>query len=292
VVCRCGRRYSLARAGELGAIPSARFEKAMAYARAEGIDLASAYSVLLGLMKREAVGQIEGPPAGVEFPYDAAFHPAVVEGLLTMRQAVERGDRVAYASRISQRHDLPMRLAFHVADNRMSLRDALQEAAQLREAPDVRILLGGAVRRRGLQPLLWVLLAASTVLLVRVWPATMSLAPRQVDHVQVGRAEVLIDGKNRVVQVLGPDPVSVLTAYCQKSGSTGGPLEALDVLPSPLNPARERVGLLRDPARPDETQMIAILADQRAGRWTAGDGRTPLEPTPAAAPAQAAWQGR
>ncbi len=121
-------------------------------------------------------------------------------------------------------------------------------------------------------------------------PAPESAGGAQA-RVMVGAAEVITDSNGRVTQVLGPDPRSVLVAYC-RTGRLQGRFEALDVAPSPLDPKGTRVGLLRDPHEGTPTLAITILADLEANRWVAGDGRTPLEPLPAPDGAEAALRRR
>jgi len=65
------------------------------------------------------------------------FAAAVLDGCLSPQQALERGDRRALAMRLSLRHRLPMDLALRVADNRVTVHQALQQKAaqEAREPP-------------------------------------------------------------------------------------------------------------------------------------------------------------
>ena len=49
------------------------------------------------------------------------------------------------------------------------------------------------------------------------------------------------------------------------------------MVPSSL-PGVERLGLLRDPERPDALFAIAIREDRERQRWYAGDGQKELRP--------------
>jgi hypothetical protein len=166
----CGREHSLSAAVELGRTPHARFKRALSYSQEHQTDLASAYSVLLGIMAPEEAARLtsselaedwlnaerlsgeglSGDPPPDERPpderppderppderpprerttapsYDPGFGKAISEGCLTVRQAVERGDRVRLASNIARKHKLSMHAAFDVADNRCTVRAALQ----------------------------------------------------------------------------------------------------------------------------------------------------------------------
>ncbi len=140
---RCGRAYDLSAAAKLGSTPQERYQRALGYAEANGLDLASAYSVLLGIMPLEmgqAIHESEATaasepaaasdstivPTPTACPYDLAFQQAVNQGHLTVRQAMERGDRVVFASKLVQKRGLKMSQAFMVADNRLTIRAALQ----------------------------------------------------------------------------------------------------------------------------------------------------------------------
>ncbi len=162
--CTCGRKHSLARVGELGSTPDERYHRALEQSKSLGIDLASAYSVLLGIIPREKAlstrdqsegsdpgaakryspsvpteGPLEylpqrsepvearGVPALGEAMYDPGFGSAVAAGFLTVEQAVMRGDRVFWALRIAQKHGLSMGVAFMIADNKVRLDEALRE---------------------------------------------------------------------------------------------------------------------------------------------------------------------
>jgi hypothetical protein len=114
---------------------------AQRFAQAHQIDLPSAYSVLLGIATVDQIrsgdpvptapargvqaGAAESPGGSRKPTYDAGFRQAVAEGRLTVQQAIERGNRNVYASRLAKRHKLPMRLAYEVADNKLTLREAV-----------------------------------------------------------------------------------------------------------------------------------------------------------------------
>ena len=141
---RCGRVYALADKHHNG---QQRYTAAMACSESNQLDLPTAYSVLFGVMTLEQAkefrdGREAKAAAGrrgnarpraasatdapaVELAFDPAFEPAVEQGHLTPKQAIERGDRQAFAARLATRHDLPLELAYEVADNRITVREAL-----------------------------------------------------------------------------------------------------------------------------------------------------------------------
>jgi hypothetical protein len=135
---------------------------------------------------------------------------------------------------------------------------------------------GAARRARAswvtLAPLL-LLLGAGLAILALVSGGS-GAARREPRTVAVGAAEVLRDGDGRVFRISAPDPRSVLTAYC-RTARAGGRFEPVDLVPAPVDPARTRIGLLRDSAEPDVVLAISIEAD--TDHWGAGDGRTAIE---------------
>jgi hypothetical protein len=58
--------------------------------------------------------------------YDRAFELAVAEGYLTVQEAWARGSRDAYIARLQRRYELTLDLAQKVADNHLSLMEALE----------------------------------------------------------------------------------------------------------------------------------------------------------------------
>ncbi|MDH3628164.1 MAG: hypothetical protein OES25_10990 [Acidobacteriota bacterium] len=165
VECKsCGLDYNLFNVGELGVEETEQYERAQQFAEFNGIDLPSAYSVLLGVMELDdakehrrqiagavpdapaessdvaeevtnaidaAMAVVEEPPTITETPthsdpknYDSDFEPAVMNGDLTVEQAKARGSRVALVHRLARRHSLTRELAGDVADNRLSLAEA------------------------------------------------------------------------------------------------------------------------------------------------------------------------
>ena len=121
----CGRYSSLERAMKLGATPQERFKKAFRFARAHRVDLSSAYSILLGIIPVS-----KALPIPQTYDYDPSFKDAVDRGFLTSHQASLRGDRVLYASTLALNHDMDMKTAFLITDNRMQFADAIEGAKE------------------------------------------------------------------------------------------------------------------------------------------------------------------
>ena len=245
-----------------------------------------------------------------EVGYDPGFADAVRDGTLTQRQALERGDRRALALRLSQRHRLSMDLALRVADNRLTVHQALQRKAsnEAKEPPrpqtsvshgvwnfmvysvGAMILIGLGVHiydvwgeylaRRGLAALALPEAAAASRHAGPAPPGSQAAAavPAPPPALTVPRT----DSAGQLVEVVGPDPRSVLIAFCS-TGRQSGRREPVEIDPTAPPDASARWGLFRNLEQPSmPVRAILIRKDPRTGRWGAGDGRSPImtEPPP------------
>jgi hypothetical protein len=276
----CARHTSLDGAGKLGATPAERYQKALDFSKEHRIDLASAYSVLLGIFPLEKALAI--PP---DDSYDPGFRDAVAEGYLNVQQAVERGDRVLYASTLALRHGLPMRLAFLVADNRMRLSQALKQKSAAAAAQ------AGAPAAEGSPRSAWTLatltLLAAVAGALAIWgtqrtpvgdakPGTTGARTLR-DVAEAGKpqgvrpwTETFRDSADRLTGVTGPDPRKVLDKYCELAPKTS-PREFVKLVPS----GGDKVGVFRQ----DGTLLaIDIRKDPVTESWVAGNGLSPIEP--------------
>lgn len=293
LTCRkCGQTYSLKIRSSLLGGRRRLSARARRIAKQHGLDLPGAYSVLLGIAQPGEMRELGDPgstpcrtarspahePPGRAIQYDEAFQSAVDAGSLTPRQAAERGDRAAFAGILASRHRLSMDVAYHVADNQLSLLEAIRQRA--RTETELRLELRS--RRIRSAALMAALVAVALFGWVTRDPGVKFVHGEDSEEV-LGGAEIRTDPGGRVLQVLGPDPRSVLRAYCAASGRSGR-LEPLNVVPSSLpGKGRARVGLLRDPYRPDDLLSITIREELESGHWLAGDGEDPLVAGPAPA---------
>ncbi|HXU13075.1 MAG TPA: hypothetical protein VN898_14060, partial [Candidatus Binatia bacterium] len=79
----------------------------------------------------------------------------------------------------------------------------------------------------------------------------------------------------------GPDPRSVLVAFC-RSGRQSGQREPIEISPTVPPDAASRWGMFRSlGALYTPVRAILIRRDARTGRWSAGDGRSPITTVPA-----------
>lgn len=286
----CGRHASLDRAKDLGSTPDERYHRARDFAREKKIDLASAYSILLGILP-----MAKALPIPTEEHYDKGFNESIDDGFMTVQQAVERRDRVLYASTLAQKHGLSMGLAFLVTDNRMHLADALAQQAgdaspAVEKSQSTRTLwniveVGVAV----------VIVAVAMLMIFRPSPASPELARASAATAPISRAArpdrqgsqqppsklpeavvVKTDLQGRVVEVSGPDPKTVLVGLCAQS-EFSRTLTPIALAPAVPPSAGDRMGLLRDMNDLSVARYVAIHRDLRTGRWFTGDGLNPLE---------------
>ncbi len=246
-----------------------------------------------------------------EVSYDPGFAAAVREGCLTPQQAVERGDHRALALRLSQRHRLSMELALKVAENRVTVHQALQQKAALeaKEPPRPQTSVSHGVWNFMIFSVGAMILAGLGVHVYRVWgdylgqrgmamleptPAAASTrahltAPAEASSVPAPPPPMTVpktDSTGQVVEVVGPDPRSVLISFCS-TGRQSGRREAIEIAPTSPPDASARWGVFRSLDNPSlAPRAILIRKDQRSGRWSTGDGRTPImtEAPPAPSP--------
>jgi hypothetical protein len=89
-------------------------------------------------------------------------------------------------------------------------------------------------------------------------------------------SEIQWDANGRIVQVAGPDPVTVLKSFCL--ASIDDSFQPVRVIATALRPGR--LGIMRRSGE-DALVAIRIREDLAAGKWVAGDGVHPLELLPA-----------
>lgn len=278
----CGQQYELKLSGS-------KAERLLADARRialeHQIDLPGAYSVLVGVMDLDQVRALQDParsvapaPAadaggGRKLRYDPAFHEAVEAGFLTPQQAFERGKREALAVSLSAKHHLPLERARAVADNRIALLSAIRERKAGPSAPVDLVVPARSSRALASGMLAVALLGVLAALLFSVFvakPNSGSTARRPK-----GEVRIQTNTEGLIVRIEGPDPASVLDAYCE-SGESQRELECLRLMPSARNEPGIKLGIIRDRSAPEHQLAIYISKDRSGRRWTAGNGRSPL----------------
>jgi hypothetical protein len=249
--------------------------------------------------------------AETDTAFDPAFSEAVRDGCLTAQQALERGDRRALALRLSQRHRLSMELALRVADNRVTVHQALQQKAvrEAKEPPRPQTSVSHGVWNFMVFSVGAMILVGLGVHVYHVWgeylagrglaalePAPAAAATRAHIPASVDTPPPPLppppmtvpktDTTGQLVEVVGPDPRSVLVSFCI-TGRQSGRREAVEIAATVPPDASARWGVFRNLDNPEiPLRAILIRKDPRTGRWSVGDGRTPImtQPPPAPSP--------
>ena len=269
---RCGASLALGRACELGASGRERVERAESFASEEGIDLASAYSVLLGLLELEkartlAAVQVPPPEPPRAARRSSAPGPGPASGGAPRKRSAgrerPRGDRVPRAKQGARSPD------------EKGL--ALDWAAILeRPAP------APPSKRTVYLPLIVVIVAAlllfaaievkrSTVALGKeplVAPPSTRSRRGSMTPAAATRAEIERDPNGRPVRVTAGTPGEVLRAFCSAEPER---------LRMPVEVRPSTLGLTGVFHEDGNAYAIEIREDAGSGRWYSGDARTPLE---------------
>ena len=343
VKCRgCGRGFTVRSSPNLSPDPREQHETALALAEGNGLDLPTAYSVLLGVTTLEVAltvrdrgvaaaeehaaaehaAESKKPAAAASAPaksassaappmpeptveFDPAFRESVVQGYLSVQQAIERGNRDKYAKRLVERHGLSQDLAYLVADNRTSLSMALRKDRE--EVAEVLRPIRRAVWKKALVAILGGAAAVAVTVygfhlmskidegdrqiealtqavaakteLVQAEQKERAEAERPQGSVPPRRVRLKNDAEGRVTEIEGPDPSSVLAAYCAhlEPPERYSVLELIDPVP-PF--AGTKLGVFVDKQEMGRRFAIRIRRSIQGRRWVAGDGETPIEAKP------------
>lgn len=267
----CGLRYSLDGASRLGATPSERARRAHEYSLQEGIDLASAYSVLIGIMPRDRAPSITRAPAGERSEVGGRQSPN------------SRRDRVATASTLAHEYDGGLNTASRMADAKLAA--AGPPGGRTVAPPSVpQEAVGAAGSSSRFFPVF--LLVTLPLLGISLWlsvgmpgvprgtggtPTAASPAGTVPQNAAITVAtQTRTDPSGRLAAVTGAEPIAVLNAFCEATGGRG-PRKPVDVLPA----GEGWTGYYREDGA---LYAITIRKDFRAGRWTTGNG---VDPVPA-----------
>jgi hypothetical protein len=237
----------------------------------------------------------------LQLEFDPAFAPAIESRHLTVEQAVARGEREVYAMGLVRRHRISKERACLVADNKMTIRSAIREAeqARVREAEATK---RQSPARSGSGSGLWRLGAVAFLVLgvtavgwftwkQRIQPsrgtAREVFVPAQrretpsidskpaappVERIGSDATEIRTDAHGRVIEVVGPDPMSVLVAFCELSEELT-PLEITSTMPAVRD---ARLGLFLDQTAAGGPSAIRIRKNAQTRRWAAESGGGPV----------------
>ncbi len=242
--------------------------------------------------------RVEAPdtPATKQAEYDRDLEPAVREGLLTVQEAIRRGNRRAYAEHLARRFRLSEDLALRVTDNRARLTDALRATGRIPGHPEPR---GGIDAPRRLQALTLVfgLLALSGLFGLSEWQRQREMG-RRLEALQMSASQELVprtdsadavaphgsrtsierDDWGRITKVSAGHPADVLSALCE--ATPFGACGMMEIQPTePPFPGR-RVGRFSVRHATEQTEALTIRRDRETGRWVAGTGLRPIVSVP------------
>lgn len=249
-----------------------------------------------------------GERSGSSLPvveYDPAFADAVARGYLSMQQAIERGSRKGYAQKLTERHGLTPSLALLVADNKISLTAALRKDRQ--EVAEILRPVKVAVWKKALVAVVCgLILVGIGIYGIHVWSGLAEeqreveqlaktatekaeisreadaekFEGRRPEEVPKRRVRIRRDPQGRLLEIEGPDPSSVLLAYCanQEPSDRYKPVELTTTVP-PL--PGTKLGIIRDELDFENRYAIYIRKSLDNRHWIAGDGRQPLVATTA-----------
>ena len=272
----CSQEYDLSSALQRVDIEDLH-QDALVFAENRDIDIQAARSVLLGIMSLdEASDGCESsfrpsePPTGASAPvqFDSAFKEAVEAGHLTPAQAKQRGARQVYAERIAARHALRMGQALAVADNRISLLEAVRA-----RKPKARIEVKPDRPGKSVAPVAIALAAMLAVVgffaLTRALENAGNSESRPASaRTELTAVEVRVDLQGELTEVSGQNPASVLAAYCESM--TLGELVPVGLVASDDG----WTGLYQK----DETLFaLTIRRDPRRDLWVVGDAVEPIQ---------------
>ena len=237
--------------------------------------------------------------------WDLAFAEAVAHGYLSVQQAIERGDRDRFVKRLVDRHGISESLALMVADNKTSLTMALrkdrEEVAEILRPMQVAVwkkalgaaIAGLAVVAVGIYGInVWSGIEADTRK-VEEWAETVSSKAEKERKAEIEaqakepkrtvpqrRVRILRDEEGRMLEIEGPDPSSILLAYCVNQEPDGRyrPLEL--TVPDPPFPGH-KLGVFTDEADLGKRYAITIRRTIQGRRWIASGGEQPIRATDA-----------
>lgn len=306
----CGHEHDLSRSNKLGETVKEQYEIANEFATRNGVDLPTAYSILLGLMsmqeardadaaQKETQRKKADPPQAFE-PSADSLTQAEDSLTQTMDAAARAVDATAPAiykpAPATQRRVSPPRrrktppheeqtVTIHVE------RDMAEERRQLTWSQLALLIvlaaltLGFSGRHayrtwRGLVEegrVAQEITTASAEAFKNAEEKVLAEARKSASgQPHALRATVRRDDEGLVTQVSGSNPMTVLEAYC-KAASGPYEREPLELAQATPPGPDQRYGIFRDFSRLESNRAIRIIQDRETQRWVVGDGRTPIQ---------------
>jgi hypothetical protein len=228
------------------------------------------------------------------YDLDPGFRAAVDEGRLSIEEAVRRGNRTVYAAELRRRHQLSEAAALDVSDNRITLSQALrqlEEQAAVAAAAEPYVPPTASTGQK-----VALMTLAATVVTVIAWntwstshgaipppappravaPSTVEApaaieAPQRVEQRLLAATKVRTAPDGTPFEISGPDPRSVLLAYCQAMAPERK-LEPLGITQTDSRSRNVRLGNFRDLHALQQDFSIRIRKDWKTRRWVTGAG--------------------
>lgn len=307
----CGHEHDVSRSAELGETGKEQYTNANEFSRRNGVDLPTAYSILLGLMTLQEVRdedaaqrekQREANAPAVETPVsdDPVFPPEepgsqddlaleIPESLLGELEAQDESSFPVAKPEPRKRRSRPAapgrRSNVTIQVERESAPRRSLTWGQLALVSVLAILTIGFSGRYAFQK--WRGMVeegrAAKAISVAAAKAQASADEKVLEETRSTQPTVPAalqpkierDANGRVLYVIGPNPLTVLEAYCEVTSGTykREPLELAQA--TPPDPG-ERFGIFRDFARLEYNHAIRISLDNETNRWIAGNGRGPV----------------
>jgi hypothetical protein len=232
------------------------------------------------------VGRVGTPGVG-QPRYDRNFEEVVREGILSVPEAIRRGNRQAYAEHLRQRYRLTDELALRITDNRVRLTEVLRATGRIPGHPKPR----GGINAPVLLQMLALIFGLGTLaglFGLHQWQRQHEMG-RRLESLQVSAPRIMVpqaqplptpplevprvsierDERGRITRVSAGHPADVLAALCNE---TTGSCQSMEILQNePPFPGR-RLGRFAVTHSVAQSASIPIRRDRRSGRWVAGTG--------------------
>jgi len=304
----CGHEHDLSHSKELGETGKEQYEIASAFATRNGVELPTAYSILLGLMtlqeardadteQKESQRKNAAPDAAFEPAADASapatYTPPVVDtpAPATRTPAPAARPRPRAARRGKTPPTKEQTVTIHVERDMAEERRHVTWGQLVLLVVLASLTLGFSGRHayRTWQHMVeqgriaQQNTAASAEAVKSAEQKTLAEARKNRSGVPGAlRATVLRDGDGRITQVTGPNPMTVLEDYCKAAAGTYE-LEPLELAQAAPPSPDQRFGIFRDFSHLERNRAIRIRQDRDTQHWVVGDGQTPIQPRDAPA---------
>jgi hypothetical protein len=267
----CGRTYEIQDPSRLGSSPTEHYARATEFGSDHRLDVAGAYSVLLGIMSREQaraarVAELLIKSHGVPLETAARVADGTLSPEKAKRMAAGKRELESHPHREPTTSELQLRIVAAVAGSLAFILFTVffyawnaQTALPAVSAPPP---LPTPVAERPPDDS------------ARAVPASRRFEP--ASRRPLG-TEVAFDDEGRLVKVSASRPEDVLIVFCAESAPTREPLELAS---TPIEQQNVWLGVFRDLEDLSRLYAVSIHKDHRTRRWSVGDGARPVRAGP------------